>query len=386
MEPMNATVLFATDRADLYTSTQVQGYARGAAAQVLGLSDTQVTLHERLLGGGFGRRLEVDYIAQAAAIAKAVPGTPVQLIWSREDDMRHDFYRPAAASWLRAGVDANGVVTSFVAHSAGQAPFKAYSNRVNFLMTKYSPDRTTAEGTWDQPYAFPALHASHTEVDVHVPVGSWRAVGHSHQAFFVESFIDELAYAAKQDPAAYRATLLQSHPRALAVLQLATAKSEWGTPLAPGGDGRPRARGIALHASFGTIVAQVAEVSIAEDNSIRVHRVVAAVDCGFPVNPRAVTQQVESGVIFGLSAALHGEITIANGAVVQSNFHDAPALRMHECPVIDTFIVPGMDVPAGIGEPALPPIAPAVANAVFMLTGTRLRSLPLRLPAAREQA
>ena len=380
MEPMNCTVRVSKEGAEVWTGTQVPGYARAAVAQVLGLDDDRVTLHPHILGGGFGRRLDVDYIAQAAAIAKAVPGVPVQLIWSREDDMQHDFYRPATVSRLRAALDDTGHVTAFLAHSAGQAPFKSYSARVGFVLTQYGPDRTSTEGTWDQPYAFPALHSSHSETASAIPVGSWRSVGHSHQAFFVESFLDELAAAAKQDPAAFRATLLQSHPRALRVLQLAAEKSGWGTPLDNAADGRPRARGIALHAAFGSIVAEVAEVSVALDGRIRVHRVVAAVDCGLPVNPNIIAQQIESGIIDGLSAALYGELAIDGGAPRQSNFDNYRLLRIDECPVIETHIVPSLDVPSGIGEPGLPPIAPAVANALFTLTGTRLRSLPLRMP------
>ena len=381
MEPMNATVRVSNGGAELWTGTQVPGYARAAVAHVLGIDDEDVTVHQHILGGGFGRRLDVDYIAQAAAIAKTAPGVPVQLIGSREDDIQHDFYRPATVSRLRAALDADGRVTAFVAHSAGQAPFKAYSKRVGFLLTQSGPDRTSSEGTWDQPYAFPALHASHSETESAIPVGSWRSVGHSHQAFFVESFIDELAAAATQDPAAYRAALLQSHPRALRVLQLATEKSGWGSPLAPAPDGRPRARGIALHAAFGSIVAEVAEVSVASDGHIRVHRVVAAVDCGLAVNPNIITQQIESGVIDGLSAALHGELAIEGGTPRESNFHQYRLLRIDECPVIETHIVPSLDVPSGVGEPGLPPIAPAVGNALFTLAGTRLRSLPLRMPS-----
>ena len=381
MEPMNATVRVSNDGAELWTGTQVPGYARAAVAHVLGLDEDNVTVHQHILGGGFGRRLDVDYIAQAAAIAKTVPNVPVQLICSREDDMQHDFYRPATVSRLRAALDADGRVTAFVAHSAGQAPFKAYSKRVGFLLTQSGPDRTSSEGTWDQPYAFPALHTSHSETDSAIPVGSWRSVGHSHQAFFVESFIDELAAAAKQDPAAYRAALLQSHPRALRVLQLAAAKSGWGAPLEPTADGRPRARGMALHAAFGSIVAEVAEVSVARDGRIRVHRVVAAVDCGLAVNPNIIAQQIESGIIDGLSVALNGELVIENGVPRQSNFHEYRLLRIDECPVIETHIVPSLDVPSGVGEPGLPPIAPAVANALFTLTGTRLRALPLRMPS-----
>ena len=384
MEPMNATIRSSGSQAELWTGTQVPGYARAAVAHVLGLDEEQVTVHQQLLGGGFGRRLDVDYVAQAAAIAKAtadlLPNVPIQLIWSREDDFRHDLYRPATVSRLQAGLDAAGQLTCFVAHSAGQAPFKSYSRRVGFLLTQYGPDRTTTEGTWDQPYAFPALHASHSEIGSGIPVGSWRSVGHSHQAFFVESFIDELAAAAAQDPAAFRATLLQSHPRALRVLQRAAEQSGWGTPLANTSDGRPRARGIALHASFGSIVAEVAEVSVGEDGRIRVHRVVAAVDCGLPVNPNIITQQIESGIIDGLSSALYGDLVVEAGTPRASNFHEYRLLRMNECPTIEVHIMPSLEVPTGVGEPGLPPIAPAVANALFALTGKRLRALPLRLP------
>ena len=250
---------------------------------------------------------------------------------------------------------------------------------MNFVLGKSGPDRTNAEGSWDQPYEFAALKSSHTEVTLPIPVGSWRSVGHSQQGFFFESFIDEIAAALKQDPLAFRESLLQQHPRALRVLRTAVIASTWGTPLAPAADGQPKARGLALHASFGSTVAEVAEVSIAADGTIRVHRVVAAVDCGFAVNPDIIRQQVESAIVYGLSAALHGEVTIASGGVVQGNFHEYRPLRNQECPVIETHIVPSMEEPSGIGEPGLPPIAPAVANAIFELTGTRLRSLPLRL-------
>ena len=380
MEPMNATVLVGAEKAELWTGTQVPGYARAAVAHVTGFAEHDVDVHQLVLGGGFGRRLDVDYVAQATAIAKALPGVPVQTIWSREDDMRHDFYRPAAVSNLSAAFDANGGLTAVTSHSASQAPWKSYSNRVGFLLSRAGPDKTTAEGTWDQPYEFAALHAAHAEVDLPVPVGSWRAVGHSHQGFFLESFMDEIAVETKQDPVAFRASLLQKHPRARRVLQLAASKSGWGQPLDPAPDGQPRARGIALHASFASTVAEVAEVSIAHDGAIRVHRIVAAVDCGFPVNPNIITQQVESAIIYGLSAALYGEITISQGQAREGNFDAYRPLRIAECPVIETHIVPSMDEPSGIGEPALPPVAPAIANALFALTGTRLRSLPLRMP------
>ena len=381
MEPMNATVRVRAGGAEVWTSTQVPGAARHAVADVLGLSDEQVTLHQRVLGGGFGRRLEVDYVAQAAMIARALPDTAVQTIWSREDDLRHDFYRPAAVSRLRAALDDAGRVTSIVCHSASQAPFKALSRRLGLVYTSYGPDKTTAEGTWDQPYEFPALRSAHQEVALPVPVGSWRGVGHSHQAFFFESFVDELAHAAGADPFRYRLALLANHPRARAVLEAAAAAGGWGTPLGNTADGRPQARGIALHGSFGTVVAMVAEVSLGADQQVRVHRVVAAVDCGVVVNPNGVRQQVESSVVFGLSAALRGDVAIDGGRIRPGNFHEYPPLRFSECPAIHTVIVPSAAVPSGMGEPALSVVAPAVGNALVALTGTRLRTLPLRPPA-----
>lgn len=381
MEPMNATVRVNADGADVWVGTQVPGFARSAVAAVLGLDEEVVTLHQTVLGGGFGRRLEVDYVAQAALIAKAMPGVPVQTIWSREEDMRHDFYRPAAVSQLRAALDDMGAVTSVVCHSASQAPLKALSRRVGLVYTSYGPDKTTAEGTWDQPYEFPALRSAHAEVELPVPVGSWRAVGHSHQGFFFESFVDELAHAAQMDPLHYRMQLLQKHPRARAVLATVATESSWSTPLPPAPDGRPVARGVALHTSFASVVAMVAEVSLGADDRIRVHRITAAVDCGVAVNPGGIRQQVESSVVYGLSAALHGEVLVEKGKLLPGNFHEYRPLRMSECPQITTVIVPSSQVPSGIGEPALPVVAPAVGNALFALTGTRLRSLPLRVPS-----
>jgi isoquinoline 1-oxidoreductase beta subunit len=356
----------------------VPGFARSAAAKVLGLDDDQMTLHQTVLGGGFGRRLEVDYVAQAAAIAKALPGTAVQTIWSREDDMRHDFYRPAAVTRWRAALDAEGALTGVVSHSAAQAPFKSLSRRLGLSLTSYGPDKTIAEGTFDQPYEFPAIHASSTEVTLPVPVGSWRSVGYSHQGFFLESFVDELAHEAKQDPLRYRQALLKKHPRARAALDTVAKESDWYTPLGPASDGQPRARGVALVRSFSTVVAMVAEVSVSPTGTIRVPRVITAVDVGVAVNPAGVRQQVESAVVYGLSAALHGAVLIEAGRVVPGNFHEYRPLRMSECPEIVTLIVPSSEVPSGVGEPALPAIAPAVGNALFALTGNRLRSLPLR--------
>lgn len=379
MEPMNATVRVTEGAAECWVGTQVPGFARKAVAAVLDLDPERVTVHQQALGGGFGRRLDVDFVAQAAAIAKRVPGVAVQLLWSREDDMRHDAYRPAAVGHLRAVLgDAAQPVRALASHSASQAPFKSYSRRVGFALAAAGPDKTTAEGTWDQPYEFAAIRSTHAEREFAVPVGSWRSVGHSHQAFFLESFLDECALAAGRDPVAFRLAMLTAHPRAAAVLRLVAERAGWR---ADGAVVDGVAQGLALHWSFGSLVAQVAEVERGGPDGFRVRRVVSAVDCGLAVHPAGVRQQVESSVIMGLTAALRGAITVADGAVAQGNFHEYPLLRIDECPVIETHIVPSEAVPTGIGEPALPPVAPAVANAVARLTGVRLRTLPLRLPA-----
>jgi len=378
LEPMNCTVLLEPGRATVWAPTQVPGLARRAAARVLGLAPEDVTVHVSLLGGGFGRRLEVDFVAQAAEVARALPGTPVQTLWSRTDDMQHDFYRPACAARFRAGLDAQGRLLGLSAVSVGQAVVPAFVQR-QFGLPAGGPDKTSAEGSFDQPYAWPAARIAHHNLVLPMPVGFWRSVGHSHQAFFKECFVDELAAAAGADPVAYRLDLLRQQPRHAAVLRLAADKAAWGQSLSPAADGAPRARGVALHHSFGSVVAQVAEVSLDAQRRIRVHRVVCAVDCGTPINPNLIAQQMESGIVFGLGAALHGEITVVQGRVQQGHFADQPSLRLPECPAIEVHIVPSTAHPEGVGEPGTPPIAPAVANALAALTGQRLRALPLRL-------
>lgn len=379
MEPQCCTAQVKDGRATVWAPTQIPDVARRAVARALGIATDDVTLHVTLLGGGFGRRLDVDFIAQAAAIAqRGGGGAPVQTIWSRAEDMQHDFYRPPAVSRFQAGLDANGRLVAWKNTSAGPSPTQASLHRL-FGLPKVGPDKTTSEGAFDQPYAFPAARVGHAIVDCPVPVGYWRSVGHSHQAFFKESFVDELAHAAGQDPLAFRAALLEQHPRAAAVLHAVAKLSGWGQPVPPAPDGAKAARGLALHRSFGSIVAQVAEVSLSAEKQIRVHKVFCAIDCGTAVNPNLVRQQMESGIVFGLSAALYGGITIENGRVQQSNFHDQPALRINECPAIVTEVIASTEPPEGVGEPGTPPIAPAVANALFVLTGQRLRSLPLKV-------
>jgi isoquinoline 1-oxidoreductase beta subunit len=381
LEPQNCTVWLQDGRATVWAPTQVPDIARSAAAQALGLAAEQVTMHVTLLGGGFGRRLDVDFIAQAAAVAKAMPGKPVQTFWSREQDMTHDFFRPPCLARYSAGFDAQGRLTAWQAVSAGPSIVQQYLQR-HWGLPAAGPDKTTSEGAFDNPYEWPNARVGHAIVALPVPVGFWRSVGHSHQAFFKESFTDECAHAAGQDPLAFRIGLLQRHPRHRAVLERAAALAGWGRPAPAAPDGARVARGLALHQSFGSIVAQVAEVSLnPSDGQPRVHRVVAVIDCGIAVNPNLIRQQLESGIVFGLGAALYGEITLENGQVQQNNFHQQALLRLAECPRIDCEIMPSAEPPEGVGEPGTPPIAPALANALFALTGQRLRHLPLRLAA-----
>lgn len=373
MEPMNCTAQVKDGLVEVWAPTQVPQMARAIAAKVAGVDIDQVSVHVTLLGGGFGRRLEVDHVAQAVRVAMDCGGRPVQLAWSREEDTTHDFYRPMHVAHLRAAVDAQGLVSSLRIKSAGDAisprwmarGLPALSGPVDM------PDKTTAEGLFDLPYGFAHQHMSHVATRMEVPVGFWRSVGHSHNAFFSESFVDELAAATRQDPLAFRATLLKDAPRYLAVLTLAADKAQWGHKLPAG-----HAHGMALHESFGSIVAQVAEVSLVAGVP-RVHRVVCAIDCGTVVNPNTVAQQMESAVIFGLTAALYGKIDIKEGEVQQSNFPSYPMVMLAQAPQVETWIVPSVRAPAGVGEPGVPPIAPAVGNALFALTGKRLRALPL---------
>ncbi|MFM0208257.1 molybdopterin-dependent oxidoreductase [Paraburkholderia sediminicola] len=378
VEPVNCTVQVADGAATVWVSTQIPALARQHVAKVLDIDADKVDVQTQLLGGAFGRRLELDFIAQAAAIAREGGGRPVQTIWSRAEDFTHDFYRPACVSRLKAGFDRDGKLLAWHATSASQAIVPEALARC-YGVPRVPIDKTTCEGAFDQPYEWPTARVAHKIVELPVPVGFWRSVGHSHQAFFTEGFTDELAAATGQDPIAFRAALLAQHPRHLAVLRRVAALSDWGHPLTHAADGTRRARGVALHEAFGSVVAQVAEVSVGPDKQIRVHRVVCVIDCGLPVNPNLIRQQMESGIVFGLSTALQDEITIVGGVVTQKNFVDFPVVRMNDCPVIETDIMPSQMHPQGVGELGVPPIAPAVANAVFALTGQRLRTLPLKL-------
>ena len=374
MEPLNCTVEIGKEGCDIWTGTQFQGVDQMAAAQILGLKPDQVRLHTTFLGGGFGRRANPasDFVAEAVHVAKA-SGKTVKVVWTREDDVHGGYYRPMWLSSLRATLGKDGLPTAWHHTLVGQSiiagtPFAA-------AMLKDGIDATSVEGAANSPYldAIPDHR-----VELHSPTSPvtvlwWRSVGHSHTAFVVESFIDELARAAKQDPLAYRRALLAKHPAHLAVLNLAAEKFGWGKALPKG-----HAAGLAVHESFGSIVAEVAEVSV-KDGRPRVHHVVCAVDCGSVVNPDGVVAQMESGIVYGLSAALHGAITLKDGRVEQSNFHDYPALRLADMPRVEVHLAPSGRAMGGAGEPGTPPIAPAVGNALAALTGQRLRSLPFRL-------
>jgi isoquinoline 1-oxidoreductase beta subunit len=376
LEPMNATARWSNGRVEVWAPTQVPQMCRAAAARVAGVPEEKVDLHVTLLGGGFGRRLEVDYVAQAVRVAMDMPGAPVQMIWSREEDTRHDFYRPMHVARLRATVDRAGEPVALQIKSAGDAISPRWMERgLPALAGPVDlPDKTASEGLFDQPYGFRHQRIEHVFTLSGVPVGFWRSVGHSHNAFFSESFVDEIAAELEQDPLELRRALLKGAPRHLAVLNLAAERAGWG--IRPPSAGR--ARGIALHESFGSIVAQVAEVSL-EDGQPRIHRVVCAIDCGTVVNPQIVAQQMEGAVVFGLTAALHGRIDIRAGVVQQGNFPDYPMLRLASSPQVETWIVPSERPPTGVGEPGVPPLAPAVAGALFGLTGRRFRSLPFEL-------
>ena len=373
MEPMNCTAQVRHGKVEVWVPTQVPQMARAIAARVAGVPLDDVTLHVTLLGGGFGRRLEVDYVAQAVRVALDCDGAPVQLVWPREEDMTHDFYRPMHVAMLRAGLDGQGNVTSLRIKSAGDAITPRWMERGLPALSGPvdTPDKTTAEGLFDLPYGVPHQHMEHVATRMGVPVGFWRSVGHSHNAFFSEGFMDELAVEARQDPVDFRRKLLKSAPRYLAVLNLAAEKAGWGGKLPAG-----RARGVALHESFGSVVAQVAEVSL-EAGKPRVHRVVCAIDCGTAVNPNIIAQQMESSVVFALTAALYGKVDIHDGQVRQGNFPSYPMVALAQAPQVETWIVPSTRPPGGVGEPGVPPLAPAVANALYALTGKRHRSLPL---------
>jgi isoquinoline 1-oxidoreductase beta subunit len=374
MEPLNCTVKITQNKCEIWTGTQFQTLDQMVAGKITGLKPEQVEIHTQFLGGGFGRRANPtsDFVAEAVEVAKAAGG-PVKTVWSREDDIRGGYYRSAFLHHARIGLDAAGLPIAWKHVLVGQSIMAGTS--LEATMVKNGIDKTSVEGVADSPYL---AGLAHHQVDLHSPKTGisvlWlRSVGHTHTAFVMESLIDELAEAAGKDPVDYRRTLLKDHPRHLGVLNLAVEKAGWKAPLPDG-----HALGVAVHESFGSYIAQVAEVS--QDNlAIRVHRVVCAVDCGIAVNPMSIAAQMESAITFGLGFTLHSKLTFKDGRVEQSNYHDYQVLRLNEMPLVEVHIVPSSEKPGGIGEAGVPPTAPAVANAVFALTGQRLRELPLQL-------
>jgi isoquinoline 1-oxidoreductase beta subunit len=372
MEPMNCTVDLKPDGCDIWVGTQVPALAQGAAAKLTGLPVEKVRVHNHYIGGGFGRRLEVDNVIQAVEFAKLAKG-PLKIIWSREEDIQHDMYRPYYVDRMSARIDDKGMPVAWFHRVTGSSIMARFAP----TMVKNGVDPDAVEAAADLQYSIPAIRVEYVR---HEPPGLatafWRGVGPTHNVFVVESFIDELAYASKADPVAFRRSLLQKSPRTLAVLNLAAEKAGWGKPLKPVA-GRKLGRGVSTQFAFGSYLAQVAEVSVGPDGDVRVHRVVCAVDCGQNVNPDTIVAQMEGGIIFGASAALWDEVTVEKGRVQQTNFSDYRVMRMPEAPIVEVYIVNSHDDPGGIGEPGTAGIAPALANAVFAATGKRVRKLPI---------
>ncbi|MBL8489114.1 MAG: xanthine dehydrogenase family protein molybdopterin-binding subunit [Rhodocyclaceae bacterium] len=385
MEPMNCVVRLAPEGLEVWNGEQMHTGDQHALAGLFGLKPEQVTIHTMYAGGSFGRRAskDADYVLEAAQIVKAIGGkAPVKMVWLREDDMRGGYYRPLFHHALEAALDAEGKLVGWRHRLVGQSilagsPFES-------AMVKDGIDVVSVEGAANLPYSIPNLRVElHTPKDVGVPVLWWRSVGSSHTAYSTETFLDEVAAAMGRDPVALRLELLSGHPRHAAVLRVAAEKADWGRPLATAKAGDRRGRGVAVHESFNSFVAEVAEVTVGRDGGIRVDRVVCAVDCGTAINPDNIRSQVEGAVGFALSAALHQAITLTEGRVDQGNFDGFPLLRMGEMPKVEVHILPSEAPPTGIGEPAVPPLAPAVANAISAATGKRLRRMPFDLSSLK---
>ena len=367
MEPMNCTVHVRPDSCEVWVGTQVMTRAQATAAAVTGLPVEKVTVHNHLLGGGFGRRLEVDGVKRAVQIARQVDG-PVKVVWTREEDVQHDMYRPYFYDRVAAGLDAQGRPVAWSHRITGSSIIKRWAPP----LFKNGLDPETVDGAVQPPYGLPNNLVEYVNHEPPVPTAFWRGVGPAHNVFVVESFIDEMAASARQDPVAFRGSLLDENPRAKAVLQLAAEKAGWGASL-PAGAGR----GIALQFAFGSYLALVADVEVGKDGEVAVKRVVCAIDTGVVINPDTVQAQLQSAVIFGISATLYGQATLKNGRIEQSNFHDARVLRIHEAPVIETHIVKSTEPPGGLGEAGTACVFPAITNAVFAATGQRVRKLPV---------
>ncbi len=380
MEPMNCVVKLSAEACEIWNGEQFQSIDQGAVAAALGMKPEQVKLNMLYAGGSFGRRAnpQADYVLEAVAIAKAINGrAPVKLVWTREDDMRGGYYRPMYYHTLKGGLDAQGNIIAWQHRIVGQSILAGTAFET--MMVKEGIDAPSVEGAANLPYAIANLGVELHSPKMGVPVQWWRSVGSTHTAFSTETFLDELAKAAGKDPYQLRRALLAKSPRHRAALELAATEADWNTPLVPVRTGERRGRGIAVHESFSTVVAQVAEVTVRRDGSFRVDRVMCAVDCGVAVNPDVIRAQMESGIAYGLTAALYGAITLKDGVVEQSNFHDYMPLRFNEMPRIGVYIVRSSEKPTGVGEPATPVIAPAVANALFAATGKPVRALPIRI-------
>ena len=374
MEPMNCTAWVRGDEVEIWAGTQSQGPSQGILGQVAQVTPAKVKVNTMMLGGGFGRRFAPDFTIDATLLSK-ISGKPVKLIYSREDDTAAQFYRPASVARFEGAIDDKGQLTMLTA-GVGSPSIMAASGFMK--IPDNGVDSFALEGLADHPYDIPNQRITYGRREPGPQVWFWRSVGHSQNSFFSEGFIDELAVAAKADPFEFRRAMLAKSPRHKAVLELAAQKAGWGTPL-PAGVGR----GIAVASSFGSYVAEVAEVSVDADGMPRVHRVVAAVDCGMTVNPLTIARQVESAIVYGLSAALYGKITHKAGIVEQGNFNTYPVLRINQMPKVEVHILPSTEAPGGIGEPGTPPLAPAVVNAIYAVTGKRLRSLPIDSSALR---
>jgi isoquinoline 1-oxidoreductase beta subunit len=375
MEPMNCTVHARNDECEIWLGTQAIARVQAMAAKAAGLSAEKVIVHNHLIGGGFGRRLEADGAVRAVEIAKQVDG-PVKVVWTREEDIQHDVYRPYWFDRISAGLDEQGRPVAWKNHYAGSSVIARWLPPG--FKDGLDPDST--EGAIDLVYDFPNLHVQYSRVEPKgVTTGFWRSVGPSHNVFVVESFVDEMAAAAKQDPVAYRRALLGKSPRAKVVLDLAAEKAGWGQPL-PKGVGR----GVSLQFGFGSYLAQVAEVEVSKDGHVNVRRVVCAMDCGIVVNPNTVEAQLVSGITFGATAALYGEITLKNGRVEQTNFDTYQMIRMNEAPAIEVHLVKSAEPPGGMGETGTSGVVPAIANAIFAATGKRLRKMPVDSNALKE--
>lgn len=381
MEPMNCLVKLSSDRCEIWNGEQFQTVDQAIISSYLGLKPEQVSLTQLYAGGSFGRRASSvsDYLLEAVAITKAARDkgvdAPVKMVWTREDDTRGGYFRPLYLHRVRIGLDEAGKLQAWHNRIVGQSIMTGTS--MESFMIKEGIDHTSVEGLSNLSYAVPNLQVElSTPTNIKVPVLWWRSVGHTHTGYVAETMIDEAAVAAGQDPYAFRHALLDSHPRHRGALELAAKQAGWDKPLAAGAEGEKRGRGIAVHESFGSFVAQVAEVTVKADGSYRLDRVVCAVDCGIAINPDVIKAQMEGGIGFALAAARHSAITLKEGRVEQSNFHDFQVLRMNEMPKVEVHIVPSAENPTGVGEPGVPPLAPALANALFAATGVRLRKLP----------